>query len=77
MGICFKDRNDVVLISCTSLIQMHERKLYKFMGLDENAMYVCEQTGEKYSGNALMNMGIFTSQTKDFETEVLTFHKEK
>ena len=72
-----KDRNDVVLISCTSLIQMHERKLYKFMGLDENAMYVCEQTGEKYSGNALMNMGIFTSQTKDFETEVLTFHKEK
>lgn len=71
-----KDKTEAVVISCSTLVHIYSRELYKLCGLDENATYVCDQTGEKYSGNALMNIGMFTPQIKDFETNVLTFHKE-
>lgn len=71
-----KDKTEAVVISCSTLVHVYSRKIYKLQGLEDNAIYVCEQTGEKYSGNALMNIGMFTSQTKDFETEILTFYKE-
>ncbi len=70
-----KDKNEAVVISCSTLVHIYAKELYKLHGLDENAIYLCNQTGEKYSGNALMNIGMFTPQIKDFETNVLTFSR--
>ncbi|MCI5971199.1 MAG: alpha-galactosidase, partial [Oscillospiraceae bacterium] len=46
-------------------------------GLDENANYIVENTGEVYGGDFLMNIGFIRMPEKDFESELLIIKKVK
>lgn len=46
-------------------------------GLQKDADYVLESTGEVYSGDFLMNFGLYKQLEKDFDTELMVFKKVK
>lgn len=47
----------------------------KLKGLDENAYYKVENTGETYGGDFLMNVGFKRAPDSDFESELLIIKK--
>ncbi len=47
----------------------------KFVGLDENAMYVEKASGKKYGGDVLMNIGLPVRDGKDFESKLIILEK--
>lgn len=49
----------------------------KLKGLDENAYYKVENTGETYGGDFLMNVGFKRAPDSDFESELLIIKKVK
>ncbi len=71
------DKNEVVVISCGKLRKVFNNSVCRLCGLEESAMYEKESTGEKFSGNALMNMGYFMGAAEDFESKVEIFKKIK
>ena len=70
-----KDKAEVVVITCGKLITMFNTEICRLCGLEENAIYEKESTGEKFSGNALMNMGYFINMSNDFQSTVELFKK--
>lgn len=48
----------------------------KLKGLDPNACYKDSETGELYSGSALMNAGIFVKLDGDFMSKVWHFVRQ-
>ena len=49
----------------------------RLCGLDKNAIYIEKDSGRKYSGSYLMNVGLYFEDSKDFVSEILIFHKIK
>jgi len=47
----------------------------KLCGLDEKGFYIEKSTGRKYSGNYLMNVGLYFEDRKDFDSRLLVFKK--
>ena len=45
----------------------------RFEGLSENAQYRNTETGEIYSGDFLMNVGLYLPDDRDYETKLMTF----
>lgn len=70
------DLKQVVLIYCT--IRAHVLTgltQLRFEGLSENAQYRNTETGEIYSGDFLMNVGLYLPDDRDHESRILIFEQ--
>lgn len=68
------DQRQVVLLYCT--IRAHVLTgltQLRFEGLAENARYRNTETGEVYSGDFLMNVGLYLPDDRDYETMLMVF----
>lgn len=72
-----KDKSEAVFTFVQVLGRPNYRsRRIKLKGLDPEACYKNMETGEVYSGNVLMNMGIFVSLNGDFASKVIHFVKQ-
>ena len=74
-----EDENEIVLM-LASIIRRGGWLPFtqiKLKGLDENAYYKVENTGETYGGDFLMNVGFKRAPDSDFESELLIIKKVK
>ena len=47
----------------------------KLVGLEENAQYALNNSKTKYSGNYLMNVGLYFDNIEEFGSQILIFKK--
>ena len=72
----YKDK--VVLMYFTTFIRCNIGKTcVKLCGLDEKACYTEKNSGRKYSGGYLMNVGLYFENKADFESKILIFEQER
>ena len=68
------DLKHVALLYCTICAHvMTGLTQLRFEGLAENAQYRNIETGEVYSSDFLMNVGLYLTDDKDYETRLMTF----
>ncbi len=69
-------KNTVVLMYFTMFARCQMGKVcVKLCGLDENTQYIEKNSRRKYSGNYLMNVGLYFDSSKEFHSEILIFDK--
>ena len=72
-----KDKSEAVFTFVQVLGRPNYRKRrVKLKGLDPDAVYKNSETGETYSGNTLMNAGVFVHLDGDFTSTVMHFVKQ-
>ena len=52
------------------------RTCVRLSGLESEAQYVNEESGKVYSGNFLMNVGLYFEDAKDYDSKLLIFKKK-
>ena len=68
----------VVLMYFTMFVRCEsERNRVKLCGLDEKAWYIELSNGRRYSGNYLMNIGLYFEDRVDFNSQLLILKKEQ
>jgi len=72
----YVNEDKVVLIYCTVFARWGlPRNCVKLCGLDAGAKYMDKETGKVYSGSYLMNVGLYFSDSKDFDAKMIVFEK--
>jgi len=73
-GFVAKDKSEalVTYVCIMGVPDIHSRRI-RLKGLDENAFYRNEETGEVFSGAVLMNAGININVNHDFEAKLFHF----
>ncbi|MCX7657839.1 MAG: GH36 C-terminal domain-containing protein, partial [Oscillospiraceae bacterium] len=73
-GFVAKDKSEtlVTYVCIMGVPNIHSRRI-RLKGLDENAFYKNEETGEVFSGAVLMNAGININVNHDFEAKLFHF----
>ncbi len=73
-----EDKNTAVLFHCCTLGKINGAPHFvKMSGLDRASEYACEETGEVFSGAVLEDVGLAFRHSKDFESWIYIFHKQK
>lgn len=70
-------KDKVVLMYFSTFIRSGLGKTrVKLCGLDEKCYYTEKNSGRKYSGSYLMNVGLYFEDKQDFKSEILIFKKQ-
>ncbi len=72
-----KDKKRVVLLYAVTMAKVSTGLVgVKFEGLEPDATYVDTESGKEYPGDYLMNVGLYFSKDKDYESQLLVFDKK-
>lgn len=74
-----KEKDKAFAIIGNKLVTPRRPYIYlKFKGLDENSIYLVEETKQQFSGNVLMNVGIpYNPNVVDYDTKTFTLTRVK
>ncbi len=72
-----KDKSQIVLLYAVTMAKVSTGLVgVKFEGLEADAIYVEKESGKEYRGDYLMNVGLYFSKDKDYESQLLVFDRK-
>lgn len=72
-----QDKNKVIVFAVNKLFKINGPFInIRLCDLDGDCIYTDKERGLTYSGNALMNLGLYLKDNSDFESRVFLFEKE-
>ena len=72
-----EDKSEVVLIHFTILVSPQlPLECVRAEGLDAHGIYIDKATNKEYSGEFLMNRGIYFDNKQDFDSKLIRFSRK-